>query len=61
MELLSHKMLTDGLDLVDYRDVFMNSHSDGTHSLQIGKYIQTCSVEETNSSTSRKALGWVHF
>ncbi len=27
------KMLTDGLSGVDYCDVFINSHSDGTHSL----------------------------
>ncbi len=34
---LLHKMLIDGLDLcgllVDYCDVFVSSHSDGTHSL----------------------------
>ncbi len=40
-----HKMLTDGLELcgllVDYCDVFiscLNSHSDGTHSLQISNW-----------------------
>ncbi len=27
------KMLIDGLESVDYCDVFISSHSDGTHSL----------------------------
>ncbi len=28
------EMLIDGLESVDYCDVFISSHSDGTHSLQ---------------------------
>ncbi len=61
-----HKMLTDGLEwcglLVDYCDVFiscLDSHSDGTHSLQRihwwasdGMLHSSKSDEETNSSTS---------
>ncbi len=59
-----HKTLTDGLEwcglLVDYCDVFiscLDSHSDGTHSLQRiykwcnAKFLKICSNEETNSST----------
>ncbi len=74
-----HKMLTDGLEwcglLVDYCDVFiscLDSHSDGTHSLQTvedpllskccnATFLQICSDEETNSSTSWKAWEWVDF
>ncbi len=70
-----HKMLTDGLEwcglLVVYCDVFiscLDSHSDGTHSLQRihwwtsdAKFLQICSDEETNSSTSWKAWEWVHI
>ncbi len=33
----------------------LNSHSDGTHSLQLG------TDEQTNTSTARMAWGWVHF
>ncbi len=59
----SHKALSDGLDLcgllVDYCDVFisgLDSHSDGTHSLQgiqwrNAKFLQICSEVVTNSST----------
>ncbi len=66
-------MLTDGLKrcglLVYYWDVFisfLNSHSDGTHSLQsihwwwcYDAFFQVCSDEETNSSTSYMAWRWV--
>ncbi len=69
------KMLTDGLDwsglLVDYYDVFiscLDSHSDGTHSLQRIHCWDTDaetrfskSEEEVNSSTFRMAWGWVIF
>ncbi len=70
-----HKTLTDGLEwcglLVDYWDVFiscLDSHSDGTHSLQrihwwasdvILNYSK--SDEESNSSTYWMAWGRVHF
>ncbi len=68
-------MLTDGLEwcglLVDYCDVFiscLDSHSDGTHSLQrIHCWASDVmlhfskSDEETNSSTSWLAWGWAHF
>ncbi len=68
-------MLTDGLEwcglLVDYCDVFiscLDSHSDGTHSLQRihcwtsdGMLHFSKSDEETNSSTSWMASGWAHF
>ncbi len=57
--------------LVDDRDVFiscLDSHSDGTHSLQRmltkwcnDKFLQIYSDEETNSSTSWMAWRWVHF
>ncbi len=75
MDLWLHKMLTDGLEwcgsLVDYCDVFiscLDSHSDGTHSLQsihcwdsdVMLHFSK-SDEETNSSTSRMAWGWVKF
>ncbi len=56
---------------VDYCDVFiicLDSHSDGTHSLQGIHCWDTDaethfykSDEETNSSTSWMAWGWVHF
>ncbi len=66
-------MLTDGLEwcglLVDYCDVFiscLDSHSDGTHSLQSIHCWDTDAMlhfsksdEETNSSTSWMAWGWV--
>ncbi len=69
------KMLTDGLEwcglLVDYCDVFiscLDSHSDGTHSLQSihcwdsdAMLHFSKSDEETNSSTSWIAWGWAHF
>ncbi len=69
------KMLTDGLEwcglLVDYCDVFiscLDSHSDGTHSLKSihcrdsdAMLHFSKSDEETNSSTSWMAWGWVHF
>ncbi len=50
-------------------DVFiscLDSHSDGTHSLQSIRWykatcLRICSDEETNSSTSWMAWGWVHF
>ncbi len=55
---------------VYYCDVFiscLDSHSDGTHSLQSIHCWDTDAVthfsksdEETNSSTSRTARGWVH-
>ncbi len=35
-----------------------DSYSDGSHSLQ---RIQTCSDEETNSSTIKMSWGWEHF
>ncbi len=68
-------MLTDVLDwsglLVDYCDVFiscLDSHSDGTHSLQRIHWWESDvmlhfskSDEETNSSTPWMAWGWVHF
>ncbi len=68
-------MLTDGLEwcglLVDYCDVFiscLDSHSDGTHSLQRshwwasdGMLHFSKSDEETNSSTFWMDWGWVHF
>ncbi len=69
------KMLTDGLEwcglLVDYCDVFiscLDSHSDGTHSLQsihcwdsdVMLHFSK-SDEETNSSTSWMTWGWEHF
>ncbi len=47
-----------------------DSQSDGTHSLQEdqllskwcnAKFLQICSDEDTNSSTSWMTLGWVHF
>ncbi len=53
-----------------YCDVFiscLDSHSDGTHSLQRiycqlnAKSLQICSDEEINLSTSRIAWGWVTF
>ncbi len=57
--------------LVDYCDVFiscLDSHSDGTHSLQSIHCWDTdaethfyISDEETNSSTSWMAWGWAHF
>ncbi len=55
---------------VDYCDVFiscLDSHSNGTHSLQRivmwcnDTFLQICSHEETNSSASWIAWGWVHF
>ncbi len=54
-----------GLIRVGYCDVFiscLDSHSDGTHSLQriIGKFLQICSDEETNSSSPWMAWGWVN-
>ncbi len=66
------QMLTDGLEwcglLVDYCDVFihcLDSHSDGTHSLQKihwwasdGMLHFSKSDEETNSSTYLMAWGW---
>ncbi len=66
-------LLTDGLEwcelLVDYCDVFiscLDSHSDGTHSLQRIHWWATdvmihFSKSETNSSTSWMAWGWVNF
>ncbi len=68
-----HKMLIDELEwcglLVDYCDVFiscLDSHSDGTHSLQrIHQWASDVilhfskSDEETNSSTSQIPWGWV--
>ncbi len=73
MQLL--KTLTDGLEwcglLVDYCDVFiscLDSHSDGTHSLQSIHCWDTDAVthfsksdEETNSSSSWMDWGWVYF
>ncbi len=70
-----HNILTDGLEccglLVDYCDVFiscLDSHSDGTHSLQrIHLWASdemlhfSKSDEETNSSTFWMAWEWVHF
>ncbi len=70
---LLHKMLIDGLEwwglLVDYCDVFiscLDSHYDGTHSLQRihwsesdATFLQICSDEETNSSTSWMAWGQI--
>ncbi len=67
-----HKMLIDGSCevLVDYCDVFiscLDSHSDGTHSLQRIHWcasdvmLNICSEEETNSSTLWMSWGWVHF
>ncbi len=69
------KTLTDGLEwcglLVDYCDVFitcLDSHSDGTHSLQSIHCWDTDAEthfykpdEETNSSTSCMSWGWAHF
>ncbi len=69
------QMLTDGLEwcgfLVDYCDVFiscLDSHSDGTHSLQSIHCWDSDTMlhfsksdEETNSSTSWMAWGWGHF
>ncbi len=62
---LHHKALTDWLEscrlLVDYYDVFiscLDSHSDGTHSLQRihwwcnAKFLQICYGDETNSFKS---------
>ncbi len=49
------------LSTVDYCDVFiscLDSHSDGTHSLQ---RIHWCSNEETNSSTSRISWRLINF
>ncbi len=68
-------MLTDGLEwcgiLVDYCDVFiscLDSHSDGTHSLQSIHCWDTDAMlhfsksdEETNSSTSWMIWGWVNI
>ncbi len=68
-------MLTDGLEwyglLVDYCGVFiscLDSHSDGTHSLQRIHWWASDvmlhfskSDEETNFSTSSMAWGWVYF
>ncbi len=68
-------MLTDGLEwsglLVDYCDVFsssLDSHSDGTHSLQSIHCWDSNAMthfsksdEETNSSTSWMDWGWAHF
>ncbi len=65
-----HKTLTGGLEscglLVDVFISCLDSHSDGTHSLQrIHRYASDvliiCSDKEINSSTSRMAQGWVHF
>ncbi len=46
----------------------LDSHSDGTHSLQRmmskwwnATFVLSCSDEETNSSTSWMVLVWVHF
>ncbi len=66
---LCDKMLIDRLEwcglLVDYCDVFiscLDSHSDGTHSLQrIHWWMDHSSDEETNSSISWMAWGWVNF
>ncbi len=69
------KTLTDGLEwcvlLVDYCGVFiscLDSHSDGTHSLQSIHWWASDAMlhfsksdEETNSSTSWMTWGWVHF
>ncbi len=68
-------MLSDGLEwcglLVDYCDVFiscLDSHSDGTHSLQrIHCWASDVMLhlsktdKETNSSTSWKVWGWVQY
>ncbi len=61
-----HKTITDRLELcvllVDYCNVFISFHSDGTHSLQKDPLVsksynatfpQICSDQETNSS-----FGW---
>ncbi len=70
-----HKILIDGLEwcglLVDYCDVFiscLDSHSDGTHSLQRIHWWASDAMlhfsksdEETNSSSSWMAWGWVKF
>ncbi len=69
-----HKMLFDGVARIN-GDVFissLDSHSDGTHSLQRihwwsdGKWccaniFQICTDEEINSSTFWMAWGRVHF
>ncbi len=63
---------TGSCGLLDYCDVFirfLDSHSDGTHSLQrihwwssdVMLFLQICSDEETNSSTSCIAWGWVNI
>ncbi len=63
-----HSLKSCGL-LMDYC-VFiscLDSHSDGTHSLQTVSqwynvtFLQICPDEETNSSTSWMAWGWVHY
>ncbi len=70
-----HKMLIAGLEccgvLVDFCDVFiscLDSHSDGTHPLQSIHWWASDGMihfskpdEETNSSTSWMAWGWLHF
>ncbi len=70
-----HKMLIDGLEwcgvLVDFCDVFiscLDSHSDGTHSLQSIHWWTSDGMlhfskpdEETDSFTSWMAWGWLHF
>ncbi len=76
MDLFLTNMLIDGLEwyglLVDYCDAFircLDSHSDGTHSLQsedpsvskwYAKFLQICSDEESNSYIRWMAWGWVH-
>ncbi len=64
-------MLTMVWSGVDYCDVFiscLDSHSDGTHSLQRihwlasdAKFLKICSNEEINSSISWMTWGWEHF
>ncbi len=62
-QFLLHKVLIEGWSHVDYCDVLiscLDSHSDGTHSLQRTAEQATFlnfskSVEETNSPTARMA------
>ncbi len=63
-------MLIDALELCGLLFIrCLDSHSDGTHSLQRinknkwcnAKILQICSHEGTNSSVPWMAWGWVHF
>ncbi len=67
-------MLTNAMEwcglLVNYCDGFicgLNSHSDGTHlpihwwTSDNAKFLQICSDEETNSSTSWMSWEWLYF